>query len=728
MPRILLVAIGVAILIRTFYWLDYRSSPLFDTAAGPDVKEYHEWASQILAGQWLWQDVPLHGPGYAYFLSGMYALTSSCLPVVRALQLVMGILGLVAVCLATGKRIGSLAAACTAFVWAVHIPLVYYEAELFSESLACFLHCLVLALLIGAAAPVSRWRCAAVGLLLGLSIITHPTAVILTLLMTAWLAWDAWRGRHERTLFWLNPLVTLACAGLVVLPVAVHNSRLAGRLVLVQRHDGLNFYVGNNPKADGTPNVRFGPPWDRLLQMPRVEAGVQQESERRAFYFDKAFAFIRGSTPKWLALTGRKIALALNAREVTASTPVAALRPDIWLLRLPPYGFAVLLALSAVGLRSGGWRLPPAWILILAFLITQSIFVAAGRYRAPMLPAMFVLAGLGLQHLIEMVRARDRSEILRTTTVAIVALLFAFLPVVPVGNNYPAEAALARATAYQTKDNWPAVVEELQAGVAQRPDHVPSQINLGQALDRLGRTDEALPHFEKAVAVEPDYPWALAALGYALAERGDADTAITYFRRALDHDPTYLDAHMELAKLFSSLGRGEESAEHYQYFVLRRPDDVEARLGLVGVLRRHGQDQGAARWLQDGLKRFPNNVEFHVQLGRLRAASADEAVRNPQHALAWARRAAKLIHIETVVRQVRNRDRKIDPRASEVLDGLAMAYAANGSYDLATKTASLAMGAAELSGQDGLKPQIASRLELYRQQKPYRDAAVERND
>ncbi len=721
MGRLLCVLFGVAVLVRGVYWLDYRSSPLFDTAVGPDVREYHEWAQQIMAGQWLWTDIPLHGPAYAYLLAGMYALTSQSLPAVRAIQLSMGMLGMLAVSIAVRRRFGSLAAVCTVAVWALYVPLVYYEAELFSESLACFLHCLVLALLIGASSPVPRWRCAVVGLLLGLSIITHPTAMILTLLMAGWLAWDAWRGRHAQRHFWLNPLVALALAGLVVLPVSIHNSRLAGRLVLVQRHDGLNFYLGNNPHADGTPNVRFGPGWDRLIHMPRDEAGLQHEAERREFYFDRAFAFIRGSTGQWLFLLARKFALALNAHEVTASTPIAALRPDIAMLRLPQVGFGILLALAAIGLRGGGHKLGPAWVLILAFLTTQTIFVAAGRYRAPMLPAMFVLAGLGLQHLLLVWNSRDWGKLLRTAGLAATALIIAWMPVVPAGNEDPAEAALARATAYHSKDDWPAAVAELQAGVALRPRHVPSQINLGQALDKLGRTDEALPHFQMAVVVEPDYPWALAALGYALGERGETESAISCYQRALENDQEYGDARVELARLFASLGRWEESAIHFQQFVSRHPNDVEARQGLVDALSRSGREQDAAQFLEAGLRRLPDNATFCLRLARLRAASADDAVREPAQALAVARHAAKLIDIQTAIRQIKSRNRNLDPLAGQVLDVLAMAYAANGSYDLAMKTAVLAMAAAEVSGQPALKSQIALRLKTYQQQQPYRD-------
>ncbi len=175
---------------------------------------------------------------------------------------------------------------------------------------------------------------------------------------------------------------------------------------MVQRHDGLNFYIGNNSRADGTPNVRFGPSWDRLLRLPYREANARGESERRSFYFQRSFQFIREAPGQWLRLLGRKFALSLNTREVTASTPIGALSPDVLLLRLPQVGFAVLLALGVFGMRRN-MVLGPTLALVMACVFTQTVFVAAGRYRVPMLPAMFVLAGLGLQQLIEVGRSRE---------------------------------------------------------------------------------------------------------------------------------------------------------------------------------------------------------------------------------------------------------------------------------------------------------------------------------
>ncbi len=200
-------------LVRLVYWVDYRSSPLFDTAAGPDVKEYHLWAVEILEGRWLWKSVPLHGPGYAYYLAGLYAATGQSLPAVRAIQLLLGVAGLIILSTGVGKRFGPAAAVCTAALWAVHIPLVYYEGELFAESLVCFLHSLVLAVLLRAPQPARWWQCLVVGGVLGLSVISHPANLIFAALIICWLTWDAWRATRTSTRLAESVPGSRACRG-----------------------------------------------------------------------------------------------------------------------------------------------------------------------------------------------------------------------------------------------------------------------------------------------------------------------------------------------------------------------------------------------------------------------------------------------------------------------------------------------------------------------------------
>ena len=144
--------------LRFVYLVDYQSSPLFATAAGPDVTEYYEWALAILAGQWLWAETPFHAPLYAYFLAGLYAVTGQTLAAVRFGQLLLGLAALALLSFSTGRRLGWRIGIATAALWALYVPVVYYEAELFAEGLAVFLNSCVLALLLGSERP-GRRRC-----------------------------------------------------------------------------------------------------------------------------------------------------------------------------------------------------------------------------------------------------------------------------------------------------------------------------------------------------------------------------------------------------------------------------------------------------------------------------------------------------------------------------------------------------------------------------------------
>ena len=57
---------------------------------------------------------------------------------------------------------------------------------------------------------------------------------------------------------------------------------------------------------------------------------------------------------------------------------------------------------------------------------------------------------------------------------------------------------------------------------------------LGQALVRVGRSQAAIPHFERAIAIAPAVPKAYMFLGYAEQQVGDPRKAIDNYQRALD--------------------------------------------------------------------------------------------------------------------------------------------------------------------------------------------------
>ena len=79
----------------------------------------------------------------------------------------------------------------------------------------------------------------------------------------------------------------------------------------------------------------------------------------------------------------------------------------------------------------------------------------------------------------------------------------------------------------------------------------PSKIrnNLGAALERLGKSDEAFEQFSKAVQINGNYPEAHCNLGRMLAQRGRRDEAVAHLREAVRLKPGYEEARKQLRDL-----------------------------------------------------------------------------------------------------------------------------------------------------------------------------------
>ncbi len=74
-------------------------------------------------------------------------------------------------------------------------------------------------------------------------------------------------------------------------------------------------------------------------------------------------------------------------------------------------------------------------------------------------------------------------------------------------------------------------------------------INLGAALTKQGRTDEAMKHYLEALRIKPDHVDAHYNLGAAFFAKGDIKSAIDHFSKVLKINPDDLYARNNLKKL-----------------------------------------------------------------------------------------------------------------------------------------------------------------------------------
>src|SRR5205085_5577122 len=114
----------------------------------------------------------------------------------------------------------------------------------------------------------------------------------------------------------------LAGLAIVLLPVAARNAYVGGGFYITTAQAGPNFYIGNNPQADGTYQaLRFGrgaPEYERQDATELAELALGRTltpGEVSTYWIDKSLDFVTSQPGAWLRLMARKAALLFNATE-----------------------------------------------------------------------------------------------------------------------------------------------------------------------------------------------------------------------------------------------------------------------------------------------------------------------------------------------------------------------------------------------------------------------------
>jgi len=139
--------------------------------------------------------------------------------------------------------------------------------------------------------------------------------------------------------------------------------------------------------------------------------------------------------------------------------------------------------------------------------------------------------------------------------------------------------------------------------------------NLGVALDKQGRTEEAVEHYLQALQIKPDYAKAQNNLGNALKNQGRIEEAVEHYLQALQIKPDYAKAHNNLGNALKNQGRIEEAVEHYLQALRIKPDFVEAHYNLGLALKNQGRTEEAIDHYLQVLRIKPDFVEAHYNLG-----------------------------------------------------------------------------------------------------------------
>jgi tetratricopeptide (TPR) repeat protein len=592
----LLAIFGLALAVRLFHVWQMRDTPYFAALMG-DARGYDAWAERIAAGDWIGGDVFYQAPLYPYFVGVLYGLFGRDLLVLRIAQATLGAASCVLLAYAGSRFVSRRAGIAAGVGLALYAPAIFFDALIQKSVLDVFFVSTLLALLSRAESggPTPPARTLLLGVVAGCLGLTRENALILVVVLGVWIWLRAPRGLRTRL-----PAVGRFAAGavLVLLPVAVHNYAAGGGFYLTTSQFGPNFYIGNNPGADGTySSLRFGrgsPEYERADATELAERTLERRltpAEVSRYWTGRALDFIASQPGGWLRLQARKVALLVNADEMldTESQESHAEWSTTLMVLGPVTHFGVLAPLAVLGLCVTWHARRRLWVLYavgLTYALSTVVFYVFARYRYPLVPLLMLFACAGVVDAATYRRSRSSLQLAAVGAAVAAMALLAHQPLLsPTLMRAITETNLG--TALLEAGRTDEAERRYRRAIAMQPDYAPAYNNLGVALRAQGRVEEAIPVYEEGLRVHRDYPTLntnLASASYDVGtlrlEQGRLGEAVAAFEVALRAQPDYPEARNNLGIALGSQGQLDAAIAQFEEALRLRPGFADARANL----------------------------------------------------------------------------------------------------------------------------------------------------
>jgi 4-amino-4-deoxy-L-arabinose transferase-like glycosyltransferase len=456
-----------------------------------------------------------------------------------------------------GKTTGVLAGSITA----LYGPLLFWESELVAAGWAAFWTVALLLLALRIQQRGSLGSYFAFGLVGGVAVLTRPSFLPFVLLSIAWFGWSGHRAAETRM------LGKLAAASLgflfLALPTAVASHRIANHASFLPRAGALNLYIGNNPERCETLQIRPGTDWQEL-QGRATREGFEERPEQTRFFRDQVLDYATTAPRSFVSGILHKLVQFANGREIPRNVDVYSFREWspmlsalVW--KIGDFGFpwGLLFPLALVGLALKRKTVPaPLLILIASYPLVIALTFVAGRYRVPMVPAMSILAAVGIAEFAARVMQRRWRSVLYTTAL-VIALGFATNRsnhFCEEDFNFPAEMYLALAVEANQNGSADDAVVFFRQALDHDPDSQRAHTRLAEILFDQKKIDLAIEHYDQAIRIS-EHHWLFHRRGIAYRLKGEFLRAMKDFDAALALKPDYALSHQQQGEVYFRLGK-----------------------------------------------------------------------------------------------------------------------------------------------------------------------------
>jgi tetratricopeptide (TPR) repeat protein len=637
----------VAALLRVVYLIHLTGQSDFThPVLDPQLNDYH--ARALLSGDWTpppgaenprIPDLPYgRPPGYPWLLACIYSLSDGSYLAPRIFQQALGLVSIVLVYLLGRRLAGPGSGLAAAALMAVYWIFIYFEGELNAPAAMVFT-CLLLVLLL------TRWAVRQrpgglfmAGIMLGIAALLRPNVLLPGIALAAWIVWHVIRNRGGRLRRGLAmALCYLTGSLLVITPVIIRNYAVSGDFVLISYYGGVNAWIGNNPAAAGVspeiPDIRelsgmrtwncFNYP--EMVRRMGLKSGRPDMSmaEASAYFYGRAFDFIRSSPADALKLTLKKAIFFWGPAEISGSKVIALERAQAPLLPYLP-GFPLALALFAGGIAmmwrdrrnapGAAYRMVPVLVFVTGYFFSVLPFFIAGRYRVPVIPFMLLAGGYALYRLGTLFARKEYRSFALWLTALLALFLLCHIPPLP----WQPDAAvwhIQRAAAASDSGAHENAAHELHKALEIDPHNIRALRRLALSLDAMKRPEDAAAAWLNVIQQDPGDHAAYNNLGYLRLRRGDPEAAEKLYQRALDADPFFTPALNNLGNLYLDRGRIEDAITLYRRALEVNPADTDAWFNLGNAFYALRDPEKAEAFFRNAIALAPARRDIRNNLG-----------------------------------------------------------------------------------------------------------------
>gem|GEM_PF-1632571 len=598
----LLIILALALSVRLASVWEFKKFPLFEHPQ-LDEMEYDDWAKEISRGIVLRTYVPLHSPGYPFFLALIYKFLPSPYISARIFQAFISTLTVLLVFLIARKIFDPSSALVSAFLASFFWTPVYFQTRLLPTTLQIFFILLSIWIFLRLekkpiiSALLSGFSLSVAGIFWPLSISIFPAFIL-----WMYINYGLKKSLAPALFFLIGLVVPLA-------PVTYQNYLAEQDWVLLQKNFGLNFYLGNNQDSPGIPYLRPGGGWDKLQAMAMLEAGAEKPSEQNKYYLKKWFTWAKQHPFLWLNLLVRKTKLLFDNREIIASFDPDFYRDRMVSLRLCIINSGLIIALGLLGLFSSRIRQRGVSLVSLSLLffgIALILTLISARYRLAFITLLLLPAGFGIREIFYSIRSLEFSRLVLLIGALICLFIITIIPVPKLPDQSSYEYVHIGQAWLEAKDFKKATENFLQAC---RFSVSKSAGYLGLAKVYMDTQDwkYAEAYARTAINLDPDWAHAHLVLGKILLSRTKTEQAIQQFLTSVNLRPQFLNGWIALADALLVSDRIEEAEKAMKQIENLRPDSPSLMLLKAKRALQKQQPHEALRLLKAYLKFSPDD-------------------------------------------------------------------------------------------------------------------------